>query len=128
VDELRPAAELARCEISVQAPPSVKGTWDRMWLSHAVANLLDNALKFGAGGQVRIAVDDDGATVRISISDRGIGVQPADQKRLFELFAGQTLRALTGAWAWGCSSSAGWLKATAGGWPCTAIRRPDRGS
>ncbi len=87
VDELRPAAELARCEISVHAPPSVKGTWDRMWLSHAVANLLDNALKFGAGGKVRVAVDDDGATARISVSDRGIGVEPADQKRLFELFA-----------------------------------------
>jgi signal transduction histidine kinase len=87
VDELRPAAELARCEISIHAPPSVNGTWDRMWLSHAVANLLDNALKFGAGGKVQVTIEDDGATVRISVSDRGIGVEPADQKRLFELFA-----------------------------------------
>ena len=86
VDELRAAAELARCEISIHAPPAVKGTWDRMWLSHAVANLVDNSLKFGAGGKVSITVED-GETPRISVSDEGIGVQPADQERLFELFA-----------------------------------------
>jgi signal transduction histidine kinase len=57
-----------------------------MWLSHAVANLLDNSLKFGAGGRVHITVED-GETARITVADRGIGVQPADQERLFELFA-----------------------------------------
>jgi signal transduction histidine kinase len=86
VEELRAAAELARCEISIHAPPAVKGTWDRLWLSHAVANLVDNSLKFGAGGQVHIAIED-GETVRISVADRGIGVQPGDQERLFQLFA-----------------------------------------
>ena len=86
VEELRAAAELARCEISIHAPPAVKGTWDRLWLSHAVANLVDNSLKFGAGGQVDITVED-GETARISVADRGIGVQPGDQERLFQLFA-----------------------------------------
>ena len=86
VEELRAAAELARCEISIHSPPAVKGTWDRLWLSHAVANLVDNSLKFGAGGQVHIAIED-GETVRISVADRGIGVQPGDQERLFNLFA-----------------------------------------
>jgi signal transduction histidine kinase len=86
VEELRAAAELARCEISIHAPPAVKGTWDRLWLSHAVANLVDNSLKFGAGGQVHITVED-GEMARISVADRGIGVQPGDQERLFQLFA-----------------------------------------
>jgi signal transduction histidine kinase len=50
--------------------------------------LLDNAVKYGAGTPVRadIGVDDAGHQVRMTISDRGPGVDEGDRQRLFTRF------------------------------------------
>ncbi len=50
--------------------------------------LLDNAVKYGAGTPVRadIGVDDAAHQVRMTISDRGPGVDEGDRQRLFTRF------------------------------------------
>jgi signal transduction histidine kinase len=60
---------------------------DPMLLRQAVANLVDNAIKYTrAGGTVTLrAAQHDGRQL-ISVEDNGAGIAPADQPRLFEKF------------------------------------------
>lgn len=60
---------------------------DPTLLRQAVANLVDNALRYTpAGGKVIVrAVQQDGRQL-ICVEDSGLGIAPADQARLFEKF------------------------------------------
>jgi len=51
-------------------------------LSRAVGNLIDNAVKYGGGGPVEVALADGEVTVR----DHGPGVPEADRERVFARF------------------------------------------
>jgi signal transduction histidine kinase len=60
---------------------------DRSALSHALLNLLDNAVKYSAGEkEVGIAVRRAGSSVMVEITDSGIGIDPSEQRRIFEQF------------------------------------------
>jgi signal transduction histidine kinase len=53
----------------------------------AVANLVDNALKFVApGGRIGLAARSAGGQVEISVSDSGTGIDAADLPHLFDRF------------------------------------------
>ena len=65
--------------------PVIEG--DRVRLVQIVENLLTNAAKYSEeGGQIAIAVQDDGAELRIRVKDGGIGIPPAMLERIFEMF------------------------------------------
>ena len=50
-------------------------------------NLVDNAIKYGgSGGWMRISARQQGRDVLVTIADRGIGIDPAEQSRIFEPF------------------------------------------
>ncbi|GLO45151.1 ATP-binding protein [Pseudomonas putida] len=61
------------------------------YLRQVLSNLLANAIKFTEHGQVRLAVqvlasDQGSQRVRVSVSDNGIGIEPAVQARVFDRF------------------------------------------
>ena len=61
---------------------------DTRRLEQVVANLLDNAVKYSPdGGEVRCAVWRDGVLAHLTVSDRGVGIAPEAQERLFQPFA-----------------------------------------
>jgi signal transduction histidine kinase len=71
--------------------PLVRADRDR--LQQVVQNLLNNAMKFTSQGSITLragVVDQD---VRVSVTDTGVGIAPADQSRVFEKFqqVGDTL-------------------------------------
>ena len=60
---------------------------DRRDLVSAVANLVENAVKYSeAGGTVTISVAEGGAGVTIAVADRGVGIPSRDLERIFERF------------------------------------------
>lgn len=77
---------LDQFKVTLSRPgPYVKA--DPAALEQVVANLLDNAVKYSAQDQpvtVNVRVERHSAVVEIT--DRGLGIAPADQARIFERF------------------------------------------
>lgn len=60
---------------------------DRFLLRRALANLVDNAIDFSpAGGTVRVLLDREGSTVRVTVRDEGPGVPDYAREKVFEKF------------------------------------------
>lgn len=78
------AAAGSRLAFDVAGP--VSGEWDPGRLDQVVANLLSNALKYGQGAPVRVAVTTTGDRARLRVTDQGIGIALAQQLRLFNRF------------------------------------------
>jgi two-component system sensor histidine kinase SenX3 len=69
--------------------PSAKA--DAAALSRAIQNLLSNAAKYGGGSRwIGLSAESvktaDGEEVQIKVSDRGMGIAPSEQERIFEPF------------------------------------------
>jgi PAS domain S-box-containing protein len=56
-------------------------------LRQVLANLIDNAVKYSPeGGRVRVALEPQERSVRIAVSDSGLGIPREEQSRIFEKF------------------------------------------
>jgi signal transduction histidine kinase len=91
---VRCADELQRagCSVSVHAQGNLVGRWDRMRLEQVVANLVQNAAKYGRGAPIQITLEANHGVASLSVRDHGIGIAPKDHERIFEPFE----RAVTG--------------------------------
>jgi len=87
VNRYQEAFRNAGCSASVSVEDELVGQWDRLRLDQVVSNLVTNAIKYGAGQpiEVRVAKRDDG-TALLSVRDRGIGIAPEQQARIFQRF------------------------------------------
>jgi len=91
------APELLRLEID--GDPAALGEAQELHL--AFRNLIDNAIKYsGANVDVRVRAAADGqGGVRIEIEDRGVGIPPAELRRIFQPFhrgSGESQRRVKG--------------------------------
>lgn len=89
VDTVRPRTQPGvRMMFDADASPDIKVFTDSMRLQQIVVNLLRNAAKFTHEGEIALAYStiDDGATVRLTVTDTGIGVSPANAERIFDRF------------------------------------------
>ena len=55
-------------------------------LKVVVSNLLNNAMKFGAGRPVDVAVDAPDGKARVTVRDHGIGIPDEQRARIFRRF------------------------------------------
>jgi PAS domain S-box-containing protein len=86
VDSLELDLERARCRVSVRAPTPILGCWDRSRLNETVTNLVSNAIKFGAGHPIEIALGQEAGRAWCSVKDYGIGIEHETMGQLFERF------------------------------------------
>jgi signal transduction histidine kinase len=75
-----------RVDVAIPADlPPVAG--DEDGLRRVFQNLIANAIKYGAdGGWIGISARRMASEIVVSVRDRGIGIAPADQPRIFEPF------------------------------------------
>ena len=99
IELYEPVAEEARVALDVSIEPGLMVQASRELLGQALANLLDNALKYGAGGSlpqagqptperpvVSISAKRSGDRVELVVADRGPGIPDEDRGRVLERF------------------------------------------
>ena len=84
--------------LRLEVPDTLAILGDRDLLQQAVANLLDNAIKFSPdGGQITLAAARVDRQVRLSVADQGPGIPEADRPRATErFFRGEAARSTPG--------------------------------
>ncbi len=90
--ELKPRLDEKLVTLSLPDDPPVLYC-DRTQLYQVVANLVGNAIDHMGSHenpQVRIAIRADREEHRVSVTDNGRGIDPADHERVFELFHSQS--------------------------------------
>jgi len=107
--------------------PDVTISADRDRLRQAVANLVDNAIKYTpAGGRVAAAAGRDGDTAVITVTDTGAGISAEEQPRIWDrLYRGDSSRTERGL-GLGLSIVRAYIRAHGG--DVTVRSAPGRGS
>ena len=72
--------------LTLELGPPIVGAWDRSRLDQVVTNLISNAIKFGEGRPISIAVATIDGRARLAVTDHGIGIPEDRGRRLFERF------------------------------------------
>jgi PAS domain S-box-containing protein len=77
-----------KIELAIKAPkkaPLVAADPDKA--RQVLTNLVDNAVKYSPdGGKVIVEITVEGSQLRYAVRDQGLGVPPAEQRRIFEKF------------------------------------------
>jgi len=86
-ETVRGRADQRNVRVTIDVPSDAVALADPDGVERAIINLVDNAIKYGKeGGEVKIVGVRNGATVKVTVSDDGPGIQPEHLPRLFERF------------------------------------------
>jgi len=86
VEGFRPTAE-GRLNLRVDMPTDpLRAYVDRTMWTTIVGNLVNNALKFTADGEVAVILSGDDSHVLLTVADTGIGIPHDKQTAIFERF------------------------------------------
>ncbi|MDD2491417.1 MAG: HAMP domain-containing sensor histidine kinase [Bacteroidales bacterium] len=74
-------------EIEALFDPSLMVYGDKIHISNAIGNLIENAVKYsGDSVNIKIYTKENSLDLTIIVEDNGIGIPISDQKRIFERF------------------------------------------
>ena len=87
VDSISSLAKTKKLDLTASVSAEVGRVFaDGPKLKQVLLNLLGNAIKFTETGSVRVTAERQGAELRVSVRDTGIGVPAEDSERIFESF------------------------------------------
>jgi hypothetical protein len=87
IEQQRPLAPSHELTVTGPGVGRVVGNWDAVSIERILVNLLSNAVKYSpSGGQIMIAVEQDGQEARLAVHDHGIGIPRSALPHLFEPF------------------------------------------
>jgi signal transduction histidine kinase len=114
-----PLAEDRGMTIRAEAPDRLVALVHRELLGQALANLVDNALKYGSGA-VTVRVESGPVLI---VADDGPGIPPERRDEALKRFGRlDAARSESGA-GWACRSPARWRICMAGRWRWRIMRR-----
>jgi signal transduction histidine kinase len=89
VETARPLLEGKRHQLEVRLPPGpVPLHVDPVRVAQVLSNLLSNAAKYtDAGGRIALEAEVQGEDLVLRVRDNGIGLSPADQQQIFQMFS-----------------------------------------
>jgi signal transduction histidine kinase len=92
------AAEAKGAKLEVREAPGVEFEGDRVRLRRALANLVDNALKYlGPGRSVVLSAEKTDHEILLQVQDDGLGISPEDLPRIWDrLFRADRSRSAPG--------------------------------
>jgi two-component system CheB/CheR fusion protein len=85
-EQFSPQLKLANCIMEVKLCENAIIFCDRFRIEQVLINLIINAAKYGAGSLVRIELYRAQHSVKISVSDNGIGIAKEKQQHIFNRF------------------------------------------
>lgn len=90
IDTLAPVANEGDVELTVKTPKTAMVAGDRDELIRVAENLVENAIKYGAGGgspqHVSVTIAESGGMTMLEVQDNGPGIPPEHLPRLTERF------------------------------------------
>lgn len=86
VDRYAEQLDEAGCTLHLETCEPLVGWWDRFRLEQVAANLLTNAIRYGAGKPIHVSVRADDGNAVLEVRDEGIGIRPEDRERIFRQF------------------------------------------
>ncbi|NER61195.1 hybrid sensor histidine kinase/response regulator [Pseudomonas sp. MAFF212428] len=86
VENFAAQAAAVDSSISLQAGPVLSGYWDEFRIEQVIANLLTNALRYGAKRPVQVQVFEEHGMACVQVRDQGIGISVENQQRIFQQF------------------------------------------
>ena len=90
IDMYAGRAERAGLKLTAEIAPHIHAKIDENHLRRAVGALIENAIKYtqlsDAGGTVHVSLTAQRKDAIIRVTDDGVGIDPNDQKRVFERF------------------------------------------
>ncbi|MNE64063.1 Sensor protein SrrB [compost metagenome] len=86
VENFAAQAAAAGSLIEFKAEAPLMGVWDEFRIEQVVANLLTNALRYGARHPVRVRAFEQQGLACIEVRDQGIGISAQNQQRIFQQF------------------------------------------
>jgi signal transduction histidine kinase len=84
VDARRPLHPSLRFELDCAVDATVIG--DQTEILEAIANVVDNAIKYAPGSPIRITTRANDGGVDVTIADEGPGIHPDDREGIFDRF------------------------------------------
>ena len=82
-----PLAEQKGQRLEVLVSENLRVCGDRDLLFQAIANLLDNAIKYTpSGGDIRVSLEEDATGPRVRIVDSGPGIPESSREQVFKRF------------------------------------------
>ena len=83
VENFAPQMEASGCTLLFQRPEPIVGVWDEFRIEQVLANLLTNAMRYGAGKPVQVSVSATASGACIEVRDQGIGISQKSLERIF---------------------------------------------
>ena len=86
VAEFEPVAQRKGLRLLLACPADACVSADTLLFERVLRNLVDNAIKYTAQGEVRLLVRPQAGGLQLVVSDTGLGIPADEQQRVFEEF------------------------------------------
>lgn len=62
------------------------GEWDPLRIEQVLTNIITNAIRYGQGKPISIAIQNQQESVRIAVRDQGLGIPKSDHDKIFQRY------------------------------------------